>query len=76
MWGKSKGRDDKGRDDADLLGSMGYSLDMNIEVEQEVNGRWIAEVPALPGALVYGTSLEEAIRKVEVLVLRVIAELR
>jgi predicted RNase H-like HicB family nuclease len=46
----------------------------SIEVEQEVDGRWIAEVPDLPGVLVYGKSREEAVRKVQALSLRVLAE--
>ncbi len=34
--------------------------DQHVELEREVDGRWIAEVPAIPGALVYGTSGEQA----------------
>jgi predicted RNase H-like HicB family nuclease len=45
-----------------------------IETEQEVNGRWIAEVPELPGVLAYGSSRDEAVRKAQVLSLRVLAE--
>lgn len=45
-----------------------------VEVEQEVDGRWIAEVPALPGVLAYGQSREEAVRRAQVLSLRVLAE--
>ena len=33
---------------------------MNIEIEREDDGRWIAEVPDLPGVIVYGQSREEA----------------
>ena len=47
---------------------------MQVEIEQEEDGRWIAEVPALPGAMAYGASKEEAISKVEALVLRAIAD--
>jgi predicted RNase H-like HicB family nuclease len=47
---------------------------VRVEVEKEDDGRWLAEVPALPGAMAYGTSREEAISKVEVLVLRAIAD--
>ncbi len=47
---------------------------MNIELEQEEDGRWIAEIKQLPGAVVYGKNREEAISKVEVLALRVIAD--
>jgi predicted RNase H-like HicB family nuclease len=45
-----------------------------LEVEQEDDGRWIAEVPELPGVLVYGQSREEAVRKAQALSLRVLAE--
>ncbi len=47
---------------------------MQVEVEREEDGRWIAEVPALPGSMAYGTTKEEAIAKVEALVLRVLAD--
>ena len=47
---------------------------MKIEVEQEEDGRWIAEMRELPGALVYGGSRDEAIAKVEILVLRILAD--
>ncbi len=49
-------------------------LTFTIEIEQEVDGRWIAEVPEIPGALVYGSSTDEAIAKVQALTLRVLAE--
>lgn len=45
-----------------------------IECEQEQDGRWIAEVPDLPGVLVYGASAEAAMASAEVLALRVLAE--
>ena len=45
-----------------------------IEVEQEEDGRWIAEVPDLPGVLTYGQSREEAVRKAQALALHVLAE--
>ncbi len=47
---------------------------LEVEVEREVDGRWIADVPALPGVLTYGNSREEAIRSAQALALRVIAE--
>ena len=49
---------------------MNYTL----ECEREEDGRWLAEVPELPGVLSYGVSKEEAMVKVEALALRVIAE--
>ncbi|MDA0745517.1 MAG: type II toxin-antitoxin system HicB family antitoxin [bacterium] len=47
---------------------------MKIELEQEADGRWIAEVPELPGVMAYGQNQEEAILKVKALALRVIAD--
>ena len=47
---------------------------MKIEIEKENDGRWIAEVPDLPGVMVYGTNRDEAISKVEALALRVLAD--
>ena len=50
------------------------SVIFKVETEQEADGRWIAEVPDLPGALVYGGSEDEAISKVQALALRVVAD--
>ena len=47
---------------------------LRIESEREQDGRWIAEVPALPGVLVYGATEAEAAAKVKALALRVIAD--
>ena len=49
-------------------------MDFNIECELEEDGRWVAEVPQLPGVLAYGISMDEAMSKAEVLALRVLAE--
>ena len=49
-------------------------MDFTIEYEQEADGRWLAEVPELPGVLAYGASSDEAMRKAEALALRVLAE--
>jgi predicted RNase H-like HicB family nuclease len=46
----------------------------DIEIEQEEDGRWIAEIPDLPGVMLYGKTPEEAKFKVQALALRVIAE--
>lgn len=45
-----------------------------IEIDREEDGRWIAEIPELPGVMVYGATREEAQIKVEALALRVIAD--
>ena len=45
-----------------------------VEVEREDDGRWIAEVPVLPGALAYGATREEAVARAEALALRILAD--
>ena len=52
----------------------GRGMNLTLETEQEVDGRWIAEVPQLPGVLAYGATRDEAMAKAEVLALRVLAE--
>ncbi|MCX6100586.1 MAG: type II toxin-antitoxin system HicB family antitoxin [Candidatus Bipolaricaulota bacterium] len=47
---------------------------MRIDIEQEQDGRWIAEVPDLPGVLAYGQTRIAAISKAQALALRVIAD--
>lgn len=47
---------------------------LNLEVEQETDGRWIAEVRDLPGVFAYGATREEAIDRARALSLRVMAE--
>ena len=47
---------------------------MKIEIEREVDGRWIAEVADLSGVMAYGENRAEAIAKVQALALRVIAD--
>ena len=45
-----------------------------VELEQETDGQWIAEVPDLPGVMAYGGSSADATAKVQALALRVVAE--
>ncbi|MEK6287849.1 MAG: type II toxin-antitoxin system HicB family antitoxin [Acidobacteriota bacterium] len=45
-----------------------------VELEQEEDGRWIAEVADIPGAFAYGQSQQQALAKVEALALRAIAD--
>jgi predicted RNase H-like HicB family nuclease len=47
---------------------------VRIEIDREEDGRWIAEVCELPGAMAYGKTREDAISKVEALALRVLAD--
>jgi predicted RNase H-like HicB family nuclease len=49
-------------------------MKLAIETEQETDGRWLAEVPGLPGTMAYGQTREEAITRVEAMALRVIAD--
>ena len=49
-------------------------MNFTLQCEQEVDGRWIAEVPELPGVLSYGDSALDAMSKAEILALRVIAD--
>jgi predicted RNase H-like HicB family nuclease len=48
--------------------------DFSVEIERETDGRWIGEVPDLPGVMVYGTSREEAVAKAKALAFRVLAD--
>jgi predicted RNase H-like HicB family nuclease len=47
---------------------------IRVEVEREDDARWLAEVPALSGALAYGQTREDALAKVQALALRILAE--
>jgi predicted RNase H-like HicB family nuclease len=49
-------------------------MNLTLECEQEPDGRWIAEVPELPGVIAYGPSANDAMAKTQVLALRVLAE--
>jgi predicted RNase H-like HicB family nuclease len=49
-------------------------MNLQIEIEQEQDGRWIADVVDLPGVLAYGQTRDEAIANAKVLALRVLAE--
>jgi predicted RNase H-like HicB family nuclease len=49
-------------------------MTLTVEYEQEEDGRWLAEVLELPGALAYGQTSEEAVAKAQALALRVLAD--
>ena len=49
-------------------------MKFRVEIEREQDGRWIAEVPELPGVLAYGASASDAQAKVQALALRVVAD--
>ena len=50
------------------------TMTFTIETEREADGRWIAEVAEIPGVLVYGSTADDAVAKVQALALRVLAE--
>jgi predicted RNase H-like HicB family nuclease len=50
------------------------SESFQIEFEREDDGRWLADIPALPGVMAYGDTKEEAEIKVTALALRVLAD--
>ncbi len=47
---------------------------MILEIDREEDGRWIVEVPDLPGVMTYGRTRDEAISKAKALALRVLAD--
>ena len=49
-------------------------MNFTLECEREDDGRWLAEVPELPGVLAYGQSSSEAMGRAQVLALRVLAD--
>jgi predicted RNase H-like HicB family nuclease len=50
------------------------AVNLRIETEQEDDGRWITEIPDLPGVMIYGTSRDEAVSRVKALALRALAD--
>lgn len=49
-------------------------MKFQIEIEQETDGRWLAEIEALPGVTAYGNTRTDSVAKVQALALRVLAE--
>ena len=56
------------------IGAMSDGREINFEFEQEKDGRWIAELPTLPGALCYGATKQEAAVRLTALVMRILAD--
>jgi predicted RNase H-like HicB family nuclease len=50
------------------------AFDLKVEFDRETDGRWIADIPTLPGVMVYGRTRKRALAAVETLALRVIAD--
>ncbi|MGH2634243.1 MAG: type II toxin-antitoxin system HicB family antitoxin, partial [Tepidiformaceae bacterium] len=49
-------------------------MKLTIELDRETDGRWIAEVPELPGVMCYGLTRDEALMNAQALALRVLAD--
>ena len=45
-----------------------------IEFDREDDGRWIAEIPQLPGVMAYGLTKQEALKRVYAIALRTVAD--
>jgi predicted RNase H-like HicB family nuclease len=50
------------------------AIDMRIELDREEDGRWLTEIPELPGVMAYGQTRDEALARVKALALRVMAD--
>ncbi len=57
-----------------MVGRFRPLITFKVEIEQEEDGRWLAEIVELPGVLAYGDSQEAAVSKVQALALRVLAD--
>ena len=54
--------------------TLGMKAAISVELDREADGRWIADVPELPGVTVYGATESEAIAKAKALAFHVIAD--
>ena len=50
-------------------------MQLTTEIEQETDGRWIAEILELPGVMTYGNTPQEALSKAKVLALHTLADM-
>ncbi len=57
-----------------MASSKATAFHLKVEFDRETGGRWIADIPALPGVMVYGKTRKQALAAVEALALRVIAD--
>ena len=49
-------------------------LEVTVEIDREVDGRWIADAADIPGVMAYGKTQEEAVAKVKILALQVVTD--
>jgi predicted RNase H-like HicB family nuclease len=57
-----------------LSDTIPSTMHIPVEFEQEDDGRWIAEIPLLPGALAYGSDKKEALDRAIVIAFRILAD--
>ncbi|HKO49219.1 MAG TPA: type II toxin-antitoxin system HicB family antitoxin [Polyangiaceae bacterium] len=50
------------------------AVKLSVEIERESDGRWIAEVVEIPGALAYGKTRDEAVREVKAIAFAVLSD--
>jgi predicted RNase H-like HicB family nuclease len=50
------------------------NMKLSIDCEREADGRWIAEIVQIPGAMAYGATREEAMARAEIVALRAVAD--
>ena len=51
-----------------------HMSDFNMEIEREDDGRWLVEIPELPGVTAYGATRNEAVMRAKALAFRVLAD--
>ena len=49
-------------------------MNIAMEFDREEDGRWIAEVPSMPGVMAYGATRDDAENRALALALRVVAD--
>ena len=57
-----------------MVPERGGDVHIVLEIDREEDGRWIAEVPQMPGVMAYGATLEDAQARASALALRVVAD--
>jgi predicted RNase H-like HicB family nuclease len=52
-----------------------FPVTLTVEFDREEDGRWLADIPSLPGVMAYGPSRESALANVKALALHVVADM-
>ncbi len=66
--------DNKQENEKRMSVAAAVARELKVEFDREDDGRWIADIPQLPGVLVYGETREDAFAKAQALALRVLAD--